>query len=299
MPAEILVTGGGGLLGHGLRKFIPEATFLTRRDGDLRDPAECERIFQERKPGRVLHLAACVGGVKYNADHNTELFTDNVQINLNVLNAAWKSGVKRLVSVLSSCAFQFYPDHPSTEEDLQAGLPYGGNLGYGFSKRLLDIHTRLLARQYGAQFSTVTPVTMYGPHDNWDVEDGHVVGALIHKCALARQEKSALPVWGTGQAVRQFVFSEDVARVLVEELNQFHGPETMIMAGDEGISIQKLAGTIAEVMDFRGPILYDSQKPEGERMRVLKSGIFGRRYPGFKFTPLKEGLGQTVEEFVS
>ena len=129
MPRPIVVTGGGGLLGSALKTLCPEAVFLTRKDGDFRDAAQAGRIFQDLKPHAVLHLAARVGGVKFNEAHNTELLTENVQINLNVLNAAWKSGVKRLVSVLSSCAFQFYPDRPSTEEDLQAGLPYDGNLG--------------------------------------------------------------------------------------------------------------------------------------------------------------------------
>jgi len=297
MRRETLITGGGGLLGHALKKIYPEAIYLTRKDGDLRELGEMRRLFEEYKPKRVLHLAAEVGGVKKNVAENADLFAVNVQINTNVLSVARECGVSRLISILSSCVFQFSPDHPSTEEDLHTGSPFQGNLGYGYAKRMLDVQTRLLWEQYGCQFSTITPVTLYGPYDDWGLETGHVISSLIHKCFLAKQQGKALEVWGSGRAVRQFVYSADVARILLQALGSFHGPETMIVAPDSGITIADLARLIAEVMRFEGPIVFNSKMPEGERIKVVQSQRFSVQFPGFTFTPLEEGLRETAEWF--
>ncbi len=297
MRTEILVTGSDGLLGHALKQICPEAVFVTRKDCDLTDTGQVERLFETLRPKCVLHLAAQVGGVKINSIKNAGFFEANVRVNMNVLSMAQRYGVSRLVSLLSGCAFQFYSDRPSTEEDLHVGLPFEGSLGYGYSKRALDVQTRLLWQQYGCEYSSITPVTMYGPNDNWDLDEGHVVGSLIHKCFLAKQQDKSLEVWGTGNAVRQFVYSCDVARVLLEALDSFHGPETTVVAPDTSITIRDLANLVAQAMKFNGPIVFDSTQPEGELVRIMKSNRFSDRFPNFSFTSLREGLKTTVEWF--
>lgn len=297
MRTEILVTGGGGLLGHALRQICPQATYLTSRHYDLRDPCEVGRLFDEHEPRRILHLAARVGGIKVNAEKNADLFADNVKINTNVLSEAHRRGVSRLVSVLSSCAFPVLAERPASEEDLHLGLPYVGNLGYGYAKRMLDLQTKLLWEQHRSQFSTLTPVTLFGPHDNWDLEEAHVLAALIHKCLFAKQQDRPLEVWGSGDAVRQFVFVQDVARLLLWELDHFVAPTTVIVAADTGLTIRALAHRIAEAMDFRGPMVFDTSKPEGQRVRVMKSAQFATRFPDFVFTSFEEGLKITVQWF--
>jgi GDP-L-fucose synthase len=293
MRGKILVTGGGGLLGYGLGKLCPEANFVTSRDFDLRDSAQVEALFDRYQPERVLHLAAHVGGVKKNALHNADLYTDNVLINTNVLNQAQKRGVKRLISVLSSCAYPHFDDRPSTENDLHTGLPFKGNLGYGMSKRLLDLQTHLLNEQYACQFSTITPMTMFGPNDDWDLEGGHVVASLIHKCFLAKQHGKALEVWGSGRAVRQFIYSYDVARILMGLLDQWESPQTLILAPDQGITIGDLAHTVARAFDFKGPVLFDTSKPEGQLKRSLQSN----QAKTFQYTPFEVALKETVQWF--
>ncbi len=296
---ELLVTGGSGLLGHALQEICPKATFLSRADGDLTDQATVEAIFNKLKPRWVVHLAAMVGGVKSNALLNADYFTVNSRINLNVLEAARKTGVQRLIGILSSCAFFTPPDRPATEEDLHVGMPYLGNLGYAYSKRLLDVQSRVSFAQYGAQFSTLTPVTMYGPHDNWDLEDGHVVASLIHKCFLAQKAGNPLEIWGSGRAVRQFIFAGDVARAIMHKLASFESPETVIVAPDEGISIGDLAVKVAAAMNFKGEIRFDATKPEGQLKRVLKSKKGNPAFSNFTFTPLDEGLNITANWFRS
>ncbi len=297
MRSKILVTGSGGLLGYALKELLPEAVFVTSRDFDLVDICNVKRLFDEAKPAHVIHLAAKVGGVKKNASSNADLFTANIQINTNVLNVAQEHQVSRLISVLSSCAFPTYIEHPSTESDLHADMPFKGNLGYGYSKRMLDIQTKLLWEQYGSHFSTITPATMYGPNDNWDLESGHVVGSLVHKCYLAKQRSKPFTVWGSGNAVRQFVYSYDIAQLIIQALGVFNGPETLIVTPDSGNTIKDLVSVIAEAMDFTGEIIFDQMKPEGQLVRRLESRSFKDQFPNFHFTSLKQGLALTAAWF--
>ena len=298
MAIDLLVTGAGGLLGSSLRKLCPTAVCVTRTDCDLRDLAQVTVLLGDMQPARVLHLAGRVGGVRSNADHNADLFTDNVLINTNVLSAAQRTGVSRLISVLASCAFAVIPDRPSTEEDLHVGMPYEGNLGYGCAKRMLDLHTKLLWQQYGCRFSTIAPVTMYGPNDNFDLEHGHVIGALIHKVIRAKERAEALVVWGSGQAIRQFVFVDDVARLLLRLVDSFSGPETVIIAPDPGLTIRELVDKLVGLAHFDGPVVFDLSKPEGVRVKQLGSQRFTERFPEFRFTPIEEGLAETVDWYV-
>ncbi len=298
MHGKILVTGGTGLLGSALQKQCPDAVYVGSKDYDLRRFDEAERMFGEIKPTRVIHLAANVGGVKKNAEQNATLFSDNVLINTNVIEAAIQGGVKRLISILSSCCFKIYPDKPSTESDLHEGAPFAGNLGYGYAKRMLDIHSRLAWEQHRLQFSSITPATMYGLNDNWDLESGHVVAALIRRTFIAKERGEPLTVWGSGNAVRQFVLADDVARLLLEEIDTFDGPDNMIVAPDSGVSIRDLTSMIAELMNFKGEIIFDQSKPEGQLKRVLISEKFKKRYPEFSFTPLRSGLKMTIDWFL-
>jgi GDP-L-fucose synthase len=297
VSVDLLVTGGPGLLGSAVRELRPDVVFLGSRDCDLVDLAQVRALFDRVMPRRVLHLAARVGGVKSNAAKNADLFTLNAQINTNLLRVAQESGVQRLISVLSSCAFAVHQDRSSTEEDLHVGMPFEGNLGYGYAKRMLDVHTHLLWKQYKCRFSTVTPVTMYGPKDNFNLENGHVIGALIHKMVQAKETRGRVEVWGSGNAVRQFVYVKDVARVLLDELETFDGPDTVIVAPDQGVTIRELANQIARALGFSGQLVFDRGKPEGVTIKRLKSIRFMLRHPGFVFTPLEKGLAETVNWF--
>ena len=174
-------------------------------------------------------------------------------------------------------------------------MPFHGHAGYGYAKRMLDLQIHLLKKQYGCNFTSITPVTIFGPNDNWNFNEGHVVGALVSKCFLAKKNGTPFEVWGSGRAVRQFVFSEDIARVLLEVLETYNEPETVIVSASAGVTIKELAETIAKVMDFRGEIRFDSSKPEGQLIRVLNNDKFQKLFPKFKFSPLEESLKRTVD----
>jgi GDP-L-fucose synthase len=272
--------------------------FLGSADGDLRQFDVARRIFREIRPSRVLHFAGFVGGLKANAAQNCRFFEHNALINTSVLSAARELRIQKLVSVLSSCAFPIFPDRPTTEEDLQAALPYDGNAGYGYAKRMLDLHTRMAAKDEGLSWTTLTPVTMYGPHDSFDSEHGHVVGSLIRRCWNAKTTGSPYVVWGSGRAVRQFVYARDVAHAALNVLERVSEPTTTIIAPDSGITIKFLAEAIADVMAYTGPIIFDRCQPEGVLVKQLHSAWFTSHFPSVQFTDLRKGLEETVQWFV-
>lgn len=299
MIGPVLVTGGSGLLGQAVRRLRPDAVYLSSRDGDLRNRSVAEQLLQSIRPSQILHLAGVVGGIKANVAENARFLEDNILINTAVLSAARRMQVPRLTTMLSSCAFPFFSDRPTTETDVQGAVPYDGNAGYAHAKRTLDLQIRLAAKEAGLAWNSLTPVTMYGPHDSFDLESGHVVGALIRRCHDAQRHGTAFTVWGTGRAVRQFVYVDDVARVALRALAGTWGPGTTIVTPDEGISIAHLAGTIGRVMDYPGPIVFDATQPEGVPVKRLRSMTFEERFPGNRFTSLTDGLTETVRWFLS
>ncbi|KAF4516286.1 hypothetical protein B566_EDAN000527 [Ephemera danica] len=297
MTGPLVVTGGTGLLGSAIRKIHPDAVFLSRADGDLRDRSVAQQLLEKIRPSHVIHLAGLVGGVKANAANNSRFFEENVQINAAVLSAARSLEIQSLVSVLSSCAFPLFVGRATTEDDLQSAFPYDGNAGYGYAKRMLDLHTRLVAKDTGWKWTTLTPVTLYGPQDSCDSESGHVVGALISRCWAAKLSGDPFVVWGSGRAVRQFVFVDDVAKIAVEAVQRGRDSTTTIIAPDEGITIQTLAETIASVLGYSGPIVFDRSQPEGVLVKRLHSMTFSERFPDCRFTSLRAGLEATVRWF--
>ena len=299
MTSPLLVTGGTGLLGSAIRKIRPDAIFLSRADGDLRDRSVAQRLLEKIRPAQILHLAGLVGGVKANAACNSRFFEDNALINTAVLSAARALGIQRVVSLLSSCGFPLFSDRATTESDLQAAFPYDGNAGYGYAKRMLDLHTRLVAKEEGWMWTTLTPVTLYGPQDSFDPESGHVVGSLISRCWTAKTTGTPLVVWGSGRAVRQFVFVDDVAKIALDAVHRDLDATTTIIAPDAGITIQTLAETIAAVMEYTGPIVFDRTQPEGVLVKHLHSSTFASRFPECRFTSLRAGLEATVRWFVA
>jgi len=291
---KILVTGGTGMLGRALTEYLPDAIFVSSRDADLRNINETEYLINKIAPQTVIHLAAEIGGVKANMEKNLEFFESNLLMNTNVISSSVKHGVKRFIGVLSSCAYFIPDDRPGTESDLHVGLPYFGNLGYAYSKRALDIHAQIAADKTKMPYMTVTPVTMFGPHDNFNSETGHVVAALIVKAVNAVEKNGTMSVWGSGKAIRQFVYVNDIAKILAQ-LIEINLTGNLIIAPDMGIEIKALAERIANAADFKGRIEFDSAKPEGVSRKVIQSKKFKEIFEDFLFTDIDKALQETVE----
>lgn len=188
----VMVTGGSGLVGSGIKSVLEhddikafhandEFIFLSSKDGDLRDKAVCEALFEKYKPTDVIHLAAFVGGLFINMKKPVEFYNDNLSMNNNIIDCSHRFGVKKLVSCLSTCIFPDKTTYPIDETMVHNGPPHSSNYAYAHAKRMIDVANKAYNQEYGCQFTSVIPTNIYGPHDNFHLENSHVIPGLIHK----------------------------------------------------------------------------------------------------------------------
>jgi GDP-L-fucose synthase len=207
---KILVTGGNGLVGSQFRGG--EYNYFNSSDCNLRNPEEVNEMF-DKKWDSVIHCAAKVGGLGGNMNHKGEYFYDNIMINTNVIEESRKCGIKNLVCFLSTCVFPDNVEYPLTEDKIHLGPPHFSNDAYAYSKRMADVQIRAYREQYGLNYKSVIPTNIYGINDNFDIENGHVVPSLIHKCYVARETNTPLVIWGSGKPLREFIYNKDVAKL--------------------------------------------------------------------------------------
>jgi GDP-L-fucose synthase len=296
---RILVTGGSGLVGKALQQVVASAenwTFISSADGDLRSLQETQQIFERYKPTHVIHLAAIVGGLFHNMAAGADFFDGNMRMALNVYKCAHAVGVQKLVSCLSTCIF---PDEicqsgtPIDETMVHAGPPHSSNEGYAYAKRMLDVLNRTYAAQHGRQYTSVVPTNIYGPHDNFHLTNAHVIPALIHKASISPK----LVVAGTGTPLRQFIYSEDLAKLLVFTLEHYDSIEPLILSvpPESELAIGDVAQLIAD--EFGIEIEYDSTKADGQHRKTASNSKLMTLLPNFEFTPIELGIKKTVHWF--
>jgi len=305
---RVVVTGGNGLVGKALQDLVEscsgdaEWVFLAgRNDVDLLDKASVVEVFERLKPDVVVHLAARCGGLYMNMEHNEAMFVDNVSMNMNVVRAAEHVGVKRFVAMLSTCVFPDpAPGLPLTEDMIHMGPAAKTHEGYAVSKRVLELHCRLSSIP---ETVCLIPTNIFGPWDNFRLDEAHVVPALIHKCYLAKQRGEKFVVMGSGKAKRQFIFSGDLARIVrwaAVERPSRSGHDAFICVGgrseSEEYSIQEVAEEIAKGMDYGHELVYDTSMTDGQ----IKKTASNRKLMAemrFEFADFKEKLRETIEWF--
>lgn len=294
MENKILVTGGHGLVGS---EFVGERYFKpTSKDYDLRNTNDVNRLMLKNFDS-VIHTAGKVGGLGGNMNHKGEFYYDNIMINTNVIESARITGVKNLVAFLSTCVFPNEVEYPLTEKKVHLGPPHFSNDAYAYSKRMVDVQIRAYKEQYGLNYKSVIPTNIYGPNDNYDIVNGHVVPSLIHKCYLARENKTPLNIWGSGTPLREFIFSRDVAKLTEWVLENYNENEPVILSTSEEISIRDVVGIIIELMNFKGEVIFDSTKPDGQHRKPSDNSKIKSYLPDFQFTPIYEGLKETIDYF--
>lgn len=294
MVNNILITGGHGLVGS---EFIGEQYFKpTSKEFDLRITENTNRLMLKQFDG-VIHCAGKVGGVGGNMNHKGEFFYDNIMINTNVIEGARLSGVKNLVSFLSTCVFPDNVEYPLTEKKIHLGPPHFSNDAYAYAKRMTDVQIRSYREQYGLNYKSVIPCNIYGPNDNYDIVNGHVLPSLIHKCFLARENKTPFTIWGSGKPLREFIFSKDISKLTEWVLYNYNENEPIILSTSEEISIRDIVSMVVEIMNFKGDVIYDSTKPDGQFRKPSDNSKIKHYLPNFKFTPIYEGLKETIEYF--
>jgi len=297
---RILVTGGSGFLGRhvvaalerrGCRHlFAPrKAQYDLTREDDVR------RAFAEVRPDVVIHLAAVVGGIGANRTSPGRFFYDNVMMGALTMEHARRSGVEKFVGVGTICAYPKHASVPFREADLWSGYPEETNAPYGIAKKMLLVQGQAYRDQYGFDAIHLLPVNLYGPHDNFDPASSHVIPALIRKFLEAVEHGAGEVVcWGTGTATREFLYVEDCAEAIALATERYDGREPVNVGAGFEISIRKLAELIAEKTGFKGMLVFDSTKPDGQPRRSLDV-TRAREAFGFQATTeFDEGLTRTI-----
>nr|SVE80842.1 EOG090X09NN [Daphnia magna] len=302
----ILVTGGSGLVGQAIKQAKQQDPrenetfiFLSSKDGDLKDPAATQRIFERYKPTHVIHLAAMVGGLFNNMKHNLDFLRNNILINDNVLQNSYKLGVKKVVSCLSTCVFPDQTTYPIDETMIHNGPPHSSNFGYSYAKRLIDVQNHAYNQQHGCHFTAVIPTNVFGAYDNFNLEDGHVIPGLIHKAYIAKKEGKPLVVYGSGKPLRQFIYSIDLAKLFLFVLREYEEIDPIILSVDESseVSIGEVAQIIADAFQLEHGIILDSTKSDGQYKKTASNKKLRGYLPDFQFMPLKDAIERTVQWF--
>eukprot|EP00956_Cyclotella_meneghiniana_P027424 scaffold61313_cov56-Cyclotella_meneghiniana.AAC.1 len=303
----ILITGGSGLVGQAIKSYTdsnskPNETwiFLSSKDGDLRSRGDTDKIFEKFKPTHVIHLAAKVGGLFANMKQKVEFYRENTLINDNIMENCRIHKVTKLVSMLSTCIFPDKTTYPIDETMLHDGPPHPSNEGYAYAKRLIDTMNRAYAEEYGCNFTSIIPTNIYGPHDNFSIENGHVIPGLIHKCYKAKKDGTPFTIWGSGTPLRQFIYSLDLAELTVWVMREYHSPDPITLSVDESaeVSIKDVALAVAKAMKFDGDVVFDTTKADGQFKKTACNKKLRSYRPDYKFTSMEDGIQKSVDWFV-
>ena len=299
----VLVTGGSGLVGSAINKISSDYNynfvFISSKQFDLSKMEDTIQMFTTHKPNIVIHLAACVGGLYKNMNNKVDMLEKNLLINYNVIKCAHDFKVSKLVACLSTCIFPDKVVYPINETMLHDGPPHDSNYTYAYAKRMLEIQCRAYRENYGDNFICVIPTNIYGPHDNFDIENGHVLPSLIHKCYLAKQQNIDFMVRGTGAPLRQFIYSEDLAKLIMWSLDNYNDTEPIILSVQENeeACIKDVAIMIAKNYNYENRLVFDTSYSDGQYKKTVSNEKLNSLYPEFAFTKIEDGIKKACEWF--
>ena len=290
---KLLVTGGNGLVGSSIISDVKIG-----KEYDLRNIEETNKMFEYHKPTHVIHCAGKVGGLSANMNYKGEFFYDNIMINTNVIESARLNNVKKLVSFLSTCVFPDNIEYPITEKKIHLGAPHFSNYPYAYAKRMADIQIRAYREQYGLEYVSVIPTNIYGPNDNFSLESGHVIPMLLHKMYVSQRDNTDFVVWGSGTPLREFIYSKDIAKLSEWALDNYNEPEPIIFSNSNEISIKDLVDLLVNEFNFKGKVIFDKTKPDGQFRKPSDNSKLKSYLPNFEFTPIEQGLKETITWFI-
>jgi len=298
---RIVVTGGAGFLGSHLVEQLRSMgchDILVPRSAqyDLRTAEGVARLYRDARPEVIIHLAAVVGGIGANRENPGSFFYDNLLMGVELMEQARRQGVEKFVAVGTVCAYPKFTPVPFKEDDLWNGYPEETNAPYGLAKKMLLVQAQAYRQQYGLNTIYLLPVNLYGPRDSSDPAKSHVIPALIKKCVDAiENDQSRIDVWGTGQASREFLYVSDCARAIALAAERYEKAEPVNLGAGREITIRDLVSLIAELTGFRGEILWDASKPDGQPRRCLDVSRAEREFGFRATTDFTDGLRKTIE----
>jgi len=298
------VTGATGFLGHHIVPALRAAGYANvvgvgRRDYDLLQPGRAEALLRDTQPDAVVHLAARVGGILANKKYPAEFFYENIAINTALFHAAWRAGVRKLVTLMGGCSYPAKAVSPIGESQMWDGYPQAESAAYSVAKKMLLVQSAAYRQQYGFNSVVLVPGNVYGEWDNFNLEASHVVPALIRKYVeAAEQNRPAVTAWGSGRPTRDFVYAGDVAAVIPWFLERYDSSEPVNISTGTRITIRELAEAVKAAAGFRGRIEWDASKPDGQADKIFdvtRLHQLGLNCP----TSLREGLAKTAAWFVA
>lgn len=296
---NIVVTGGSGLVGKYLKKYLPEAIYLTSKDFDLTTEMGVKSMYLKYSPDIVIHLAAKVGGIIDNINKPADYYTENVMMNTLLIDYAHKMKVKRFIGILSTCIF---PDvmgsYPMKEEDLHIGPPTLTNFSYGYAKRSMAVQIDAYNKQYGTKYQYLTPCNLYGVGDKDHESNSHFITALVKKIFDAKQNnENSITLYGDGTPLRQFMFADDFAKVIYDVItNEIY--DNFNVAGEENLSIKEMANIALQVCNADNlEIKWDSDKPNGQHRKDVSIEKLKTLLPDFFPLKLSEGIKMVYNSY--
>lgn len=298
---KILVTGGAGFLGQHvvaklIKKGVARKNIIVPRSKvyDLRKRSDCKKVVQG--VDIVIHLAANVGGIGYNQKNPGTLFYHNLLMGVHMMEEARKTGVDKFVAIGTICAYPKFTPVPFREEDLWEGYPEETNAAYGLAKKMLLVQSQAYRKQYGFNAIYLLPVNLYGRGDNFDPKSSHVIPALIRRFIDAKKNKEKdVVVWGSGKATREFLYVDDAAEAIVLATEKYDKEDPVNIGSSFEISIKNLAELIKELTGFKGKIIWDDTKPDGQPRRKLDTSKAKKEFGFVAKTDFEEGLKKTIE----
>ncbi|MDE2028410.1 MAG: GDP-L-fucose synthase [Candidatus Omnitrophica bacterium] len=298
---RVVVTGGAGFLGRVVveqlkTKGCRHITVPRSAQCDLRKTAAIRKLYAQAHPDMIIHLAAVVGGIGANRENPGKFFYDNLMMGVELMEQARQMGIPKFVAIGTICAYPKFCPVPFKEDNIWNGYPEETNAPYGLAKKMLLVQAQAYRQQYGFNAIYLLPVNLYGPGDNFSWDSSHVIPALVRKCVEARKRKDgSITVWGTGRATREFLYVDDAARGVVLASEKYNGPAPVNLGAGFEISIKDLAQLIVKLTNFKGKIIWDSTKPDGQPRRCLDTL---RAYKEFGFkaqVSFEVGLKRTIK----
>jgi len=297
----IVVTGGNGFLGKYVVDRFKKSGYVNlvnidHKEYDLVDLHDIRRMYNDSKPDIVIHLAAKVGGIGFNQENPAPLFYENLMMGIQLFHEGYLRNIEKFVAIGTICAYPKHTPVPFKEEDLWNGYPEETNAPYGLAKKMMLVQSQAYRKQHAFNSIFLLLVNLYGPGDNFKPKSSHVIPALIKKCVDAiSNNESHITVWGTGKATREFLYVEDAAEAIVCTMEKYNKSDPINIGAGFEISIKELIDIIVKLTGFKGKIIWDASKPDGQPWRALATEKAEKEF-GFKAkTKFEEGLKKTID----
>lgn len=304
LNSKIFVAGHRGMVGSAIVRSLQKAGYVniitkSHQELDLCRQDQVEAFFEAEKPDYVFLAAAKVGGIVANSESPADFMYDNMTLEMNVIHSAWKNGCKKLLFLGSSCIYPRMAPQPMKEDCLLTSALEETNEAYALAKIAGLKYCAYLNKQYGTDFISAMPTNLYGPNDNYHPTHSHVLPALIRRFHEAKEAGAeSVTCWGTGKALREFLYVDDLADACLFLMNHYSGDETVNVGTGKELSIKELTELVAKVVGFQGKILWDSSKPDGTPRKLLD--VSKLENLGWKYSiELEEGVKLAYQDFLN